>query len=286
MHTNTKSSKIEHNGMAYTEKRCFSHPISSEGFSVKLVTEGTENYFLNGSEFAIGQNECFISNVPLQGEVYINSKTSVKGLCLNISYQVIKEVEESLVCNFGDYSKQADSILSEELFEVRSTGYGLLRRRLNDLHSSFVYDKFHLDLADEAIYYSIGEAVVLDLQPKLLCINNIQVSNIKTRKDLANRLIWAKDYLESCFTEELQVKELAKTAAMSEYHFSRMFKQAFGLSPYQYQLKLKMELAKKLISQKEHFIQDIAPEVGYSDIFTFSKAFKKYFGVYPSRFLK
>ena len=69
---------------------------------------------------------------------------------------------------------------------------------------------------------------------------------------------------------------------MSEYHFFRSFKQAFGMTPYQYLTTKRMNLAKELVQEGEKKISDIALICNFPDVFTFSKAFKRYYGVPPS----
>ena len=52
----------------------------------------------------------------------------------------------------------------------------------------------------------------------------------------------------------------------------------------EYVHSLKLETTKKLILNKDKQLSDIAEEVGYYDIHSFSKAFKKYFGIPPSEY--
>jgi AraC family transcriptional regulator len=70
---------------------------------------------------------------------------------------------------------------------------------------------------------------------------------------------------------------------MSEYHFFRIFKKAFGISPYQYLIDVRLNWAFQQIKQQQQSISSIAHETGFADLSSFSKAFSKKFGFPPSK---
>jgi AraC-like DNA-binding protein len=88
--------------------------------------------------------------------------------------------------------------------------------------------------------------------------------------------------MDANFLQIAEIKEVAEHCNMSEYHFFRRFKEVYKKTPYQYITEQKMQLAKTMLLQKEHSVSDIAILCSFPDIFTFSKAFKKFFGVPPS----
>lgn len=90
------------------------------------------------------------------------------------------------------------------------------------------------------------------------------------------------DYMNSHFTEDITVKELAQRASMSEKNFIRYFHFNVGISPKRYLIEQRMKYATELLADKDNSITDIAQAVGYSDPYCFSKAFRKYYGESPS----
>lgn len=77
---------------------------------------------------------------------------------------------------------------------------------------------------------------------------------------------------------------LATLAELSEYHFSRLFKRATGLSPSQYFIRLRMNRARHLLLESGGRVIDIGLEVGYSSPSHFSQVFRREVGVTPSEF--
>lgn len=86
------------------------------------------------------------------------------------------------------------------------------------------------------------------------------------------------------YDRNLHVEDLATALGMSRSYFFRLFRQHTGISPQAYILKHKMSVAKHLLSQKNLTISNVAWQVGYDDICTFSRMFKKYVGISPTQF--
>lgn len=101
---------------------------------------------------------------------------------------------------------------------------------------------------------------------------------------LVARLTIAKNMLEENFSVRVDINTLAKKVALSKFHFSRSFKSVFGLSPHQFILNKRLEKSAQLIIEGKLMITDIACQVGFSDIYSFSKSFKKRFNACPSSF--
>jgi|LSQX01.3.fsa_nt_gb AraC-like DNA-binding protein len=81
------------------------------------------------------------------------------------------------------------------------------------------------------------------------------------------------------------ITELAKKAGMSEKYFISYFKKTLGISPGKYIVQVKMNRARDYIKQQKYSIKEIAFLLGYSDPYTFSKAFKRFYKVSPSKFV-
>lgn len=92
------------------------------------------------------------------------------------------------------------------------------------------------------------------------------------------------DVMRQGLAEEFSLATLAKTAQLSEYHFSRLFKRATGLSPSQYFIRLRMARARQLLLHTDSSVIDIGMEVGYSSPSHFSQIFRRVVGVTPSAY--
>jgi len=112
---------------------------------------------------------------------------------------------------------------------------------------------------------------------------NIQCVKTITRDDIFNKLVEGKMYMDRQFLSNPAIVKVAQHACLSKFHFCRQFKQVFGLSPYQYILKKRLMYALLLLQQTNMHLAQAASITGFSDIFTFSKAFKRQFNAAPSK---
>ena len=91
--------------------------------------------------------------------------------------------------------------------------------------------------------------------------------------------------LEHYRNPDLTVGEIAERSFVSEVYFRKLFKEAYGVSPQKYIIRLRMRYAKELISAGYHSLKEIAVLSGYADYKYFSSEFRKYVGVSPSEYV-
>ncbi|PJN60249.1 hypothetical protein PAEAM_28090 [Paenibacillus sp. GM1FR] len=91
-------------------------------------------------------------------------------------------------------------------------------------------------------------------------------------------------YISSHYRQNLELKELAALAGCSVRQLQRRFKQEKQLGPMEYVIQLRMENASRMLHHTDASIGEIADKMGYSDMYYFSRAFKKYYGVPPLRY--
>ena len=94
----------------------------------------------------------------------------------------------------------------------------------------------------------------------------------------------AVNYIRENIYEQITLDDLANAAAISKFHFSRLFKEETGLTPLEYVVQTKINLAKTILSTTNRTIADIAMDLGFSSESSFINAFKKRTGISPNRF--
>ena len=90
------------------------------------------------------------------------------------------------------------------------------------------------------------------------------------------------EWMAENLTEEFSLPRLAAQAGVSEFHFNRLFKRATGMPPSQYQIKLRMDAARRLLRETKENVITIANEVGYSNPSHFAQLFRKETGLAPT----
>jgi transcriptional regulator GlxA family with amidase domain len=99
---------------------------------------------------------------------------------------------------------------------------------------------------------------------------------------LLRRLLRAKDRMDAASHEAWPVGRLAQVSAVSEAHFARSFKEAFGVPPHRYLLTRRIEQASTLLRDTDLPITDIAFATGWESLGTFGRIFRDITGKSPS----
>jgi AraC-like DNA-binding protein len=82
----------------------------------------------------------------------------------------------------------------------------------------------------------------------------------------------------------MSIEDVAREAAISPYHFIRQFEAVFGVTPHQYRIRQRLELAKQLLAAGRHSVTDACMAVGFSSLGSFSALFAQRIGVPPSAY--
>ncbi|MSU57604.1 MAG: AraC family transcriptional regulator [Pedosphaera sp.] len=91
-------------------------------------------------------------------------------------------------------------------------------------------------------------------------------------------------HMKENLAEPVDLDRLAEIAAISKFHFVRVFDETTGTTPHNFLACLRMQRAKERLLKSETSITDVCLEVGYNSLGTFSKTFSELVGVSPQEF--
>lgn len=95
-----------------------------------------------------------------------------------------------------------------------------------------------------------------------------------------------KEYIDNNFCQNIRITMFSEKYFFSTEYLTKLFRNRYGYTIYEYVLKLRMERAKELLEDENNKIIDIAERLGYADNHYFSKAFRTYYQVSPSQYRK
>jgi AraC family transcriptional regulator len=98
------------------------------------------------------------------------------------------------------------------------------------------------------------------------------------------RLKQAIEYINAHLSDDISLADMAAKLSMSQYHFSRLFKQSMGMPPHTYLIQQRVKKAKRLLGKPELTILDIADQCGFANPSHFAKHFRKHTGITPREF--
>ena len=109
--------------------------------------------------------------------------------------------------------------------------------------------------------------------------------NVRRPSHLDERRVTdALRHIEEEAEERLTIADLARKAAMSPYHFLRVFNQVVGMTPHQFILRTRLHRAAVRLRRSHEPVLAIAVEAGFNDLSTFNRRFRRMMGISPTMF--
>lgn len=135
----------------------------------------------------------------------------------------------------------------------------------------------------------LAKDALADLTLKSLLIRVIQtqrMANVDTGLPKNSRFDSVVDYIRAHLTEKISVDTLCRKACMSKSSFFRAFRDVFGLSPVEYIIRERINLAKRLLIDPDPAtsVSDVGYRVGFNNLHYFSRLFKLLEGITPSAY--
>src|SRR5258706_3729532 len=241
-HTITEENKLTLNKPSdsdvvyYSELKDWFTTNAFRSFSLKYVVDRCIYYKVGNREHAVNEGSFLLACKQPDVTARFDSKTVVKSICIDICPATVAEAFTVLKAQ-NDY--QFDNYLAgyfktPEFFEavcpVHGAQFGnilneLVRLIANGQAHTYLDKEWFLDLIEKIIFHEYGN---------YLALNGIRSIKPETRKEILRRLKIAKQYIHDEYLNINEISGVASFCAMSEFHFFRSFKQAFGISPYQY----------------------------------------------------
>jgi AraC-like DNA-binding protein len=120
-------------------------------------------------------------------------------------------------------------------------------------------------------------------------INCNRVGIIKresTRSDLERKMNRVFAYIDQNLQSNIDLRDMANAACISEFHFIRVFTTFCGCTPYQYIIKKRIDMAKTMIQYNVLSVFEISKACGYGRVQSFRKCFKRETGFTPREFCR
>jgi AraC family transcriptional regulator len=142
----------------------------------------------------------------------------------------------------------------------------------------------------EALQCNLGSQVMFEsfariFLTKLILKYGLQQAKYDFSKSFrAEQYKQVLDYIAVNYGKNILLEDMAAQANLSASHFSRLFKQTIGQSPYQFLMAYRIEQAKKMLNNPRKLMVDIAFNCGFCDQAHFSRVFKKIEGSTPKQY--
>jgi AraC-like DNA-binding protein len=102
--------------------------------------------------------------------------------------------------------------------------------------------------------------------------------------DVLVHLRRARDHVDRHYADPLEVREMARIAGLSKFHFHRLFTATYGITPAAYVSQRRVERAQDLLRATTLSVTEVCHAVGFTSLGSFSTRFKEVVGETPRQF--
>lgn len=235
-------------------------------YSFKFVYKGWEQYLINGKLITLKPNEGLLVNQGSDIKVGSHGKSIsiffhsdlIDGLVKNLS-----RTERCIIIH-SEPIRDFSSIIKSELIRLIEKP----ESRVNDL-----------------LYFDVARQLIIK-QWHLLCATKIKLQErVKSKPDyIFSRLESARNLLVDTATHS-SLDMVARESAISKWHLNRSFKEVYGISPMRLQVLSKICKSQEMLYDNiTGSVSEISKVLGYPDVPSFSKQFKKIIGKSPTQY--
>ena len=182
-------------------------------------------------------------------------------------YQALQQVKFQYIHFSGNITQQYFDMLSER-FGTHFPG---------KLETSFLFNY---------ILSELRLPLPNDHKFSFLLHNILSILALPLQKEFSPCVTLAQEFIHNHFREPITVSDIANSVALSQYHFSRIFKKETSFAPHHYLLTIRLKHAKTFLLETAHSVEEIASLCGFFSTSHFIRAFKKEMDVTPTVFRK
>lgn len=250
---------IEMTGITYPDSRYRVDREHSNVHCLEYVIRGKGQIWIDGRLYEPREGDAYLLAAGKTHHYQADGKEPWEKIWMNVS----GSLSDSLVNAYG---------LAEQVVFRDCPVYPLFQEFL---HVCTVYEKNSRKLA---------ERTVLLFHEILLNLAEHSILKAENGESMRGPALWIKEYIDGHIYDKLGIEELAAQVNLSPSQMTRVFKKAYGRSPYDYILSRKMDTACLLLSNTGMAVKEIAYLLNFADEHYFSNLFKQRIGMPPGRY--
>jgi AraC family transcriptional regulator len=269
------------NAVISARTRRVEYPEFKQLLSIKTAAGGAENYFIDGRRITVDDDTFAIFNHDRVYASRIDSLRPVHSFSIFFDRKVAAQAWHSLARSASALDDGAAAELkpgefAERLYEHENLVSPVLR------HIRLAVDSGPVDDAwlEEQLLFLLGR--MLRLQHKTLRVEAVVPSRkAATRRELMRRLTLGVDFIQTRYRDAVLLRDIAAAAHLSPFHFLRVFKTVYRISPSEYLSRKRSAAALRLLQQSNWSMNMIAEHVGFGSRTSMYRHLRAHYGVEP-----
>lgn len=251
--------------------------------SVKSVVSGSAVWEAGGRRFTIHENCYLILNDRRRYTITIDSARKVTTFCVFFQRGFAEDIFRSAVTSSVQLldAPAPPNPAPLGFFEKIEPGGNSVMAAIHALRNKMEGTETSGWELDEGFTFLVTEMMREHRQADV-AIAKLPALRRATREELYHRALRGRDCMLSSLDQTVSLREMARAACMSPYHFHRVFTEIFGETPHRYLTRRRLDRAVHLLRQTSRSVTEICLETGFESLGSFSSLFRRHFGTPPS----
>lgn len=249
------------------------HHHLHDTFEMYYLKKGQRHYFIKDKTYFVQPGDLILIN-PYEFHATMNvGNYPYERILIHFRKSYIKSLL-NIAPNINIYQPFRDGIhLIRFSVDEQNKVENLLSTMLSEYESNNPHQQFYLKMLLVQLFLLI-----------LRCPNHLKESSFNKIPPHHQPILDAISYIANCYNEDLTLEAVSKKFCFSPWYFSRVFKQATGMSYIEYLNKIRINEAQKLLTKTNKRITEIAGETGFNSLTNFGRVFKQIAGCSPRQY--
>jgi AraC-like DNA-binding protein len=248
----------------------------TSNFSIKYIESGEEEYRINGRYKKVLANKMLIVNDKSKSSLI---SADANALSIFINPQIFTDCLQGML--------KTSKFLEEPFNDTDKTIFFFDDVQDVDRNLKHFFDRLTTNrnaILTIDFFYELCEQILCSQNKLQTKINRLSGKKIATRMETFKRVEKGKEYINDTLTKAFNLDEVSKTSCLSKFHFIRLFKEVYGITPNRYHLLRKLGEVETCIKRNDnpYSLNEIAIDFGFSNYSLFYKQFKQVYGFAPS----
>lgn len=236
-----------------------------------FVSNGEKHTYIGNKIFIFKKGSCNITYIdyPVSSHFYsISEDNPYLSIYIPVDNGIITDIiKDNTLSENKVFKGISESMADNKLLEAFS--------RLIDIYNNPAEISFMAQLIIKEIYYRILNGPI-----------GADLKALYSYGSKSNKIYQAVEYIKNNYKENILIDEMAEKVNMATSTFFRNFKTITMMSPLQYQKRLRLYEAQRLMLSKSCTATEAAYNVGYESITQFTREYKKVFNTSPAKNIK
>ncbi|NBD27324.1 helix-turn-helix transcriptional regulator [Paenibacillus glycinis] len=230
-------------------------------YQFQYVVEGAAEYEIEGRVILTRRGD-LIYHSPAQVHE-VRTFPEEKYICISILF------------DFGDIPYPVEQLLGPDRYLGNYAGHDvekLLTQLITHYHQPGL------------AHHALCQGLLMQILSEVANWKQEQEAQTRGQQKIKTKMVLIRNYIADNFDRDIRHRELEELSGLSRNYIILKFRKAFGMTPFEYLTRVRIERAKELGIQTNMSIGEIAGQVGYADVHTFGRMFKKKMGASFSQF--